>query len=402
MTDERSFKYLIIGGGLAGVSAVRGIRELDQQGSILLLAGENHPPYDRPPLSKKLWTGKKQVEDIYLPWTDADAAAGVRLETGRTAVGLDVAEALVTDDHGAVYHYDKLLLATGGRPRRLTVPGGDLPGVFTYRTLDDYLALRAAAQPGRSAVVIGGGFIGSEMAVALSLTGVAVTMVFPGPWLVDRVFPESLGRALQATFIERGIRILSPEQPVALERRGDRFLTRTDAGNELTSDLVVVGIGLVPELELARAAGLETGDGIVVDEHLQTSAPGVYAAGDVAFFPYQALGKRMRVEHWDNAREQGRQAGRNMAGAFEAYTHMPFFYSDLFEFGYEAVGEVDARLEVVADWAVENERGVLYYLRDGQVRGVMLCDVWDKVDAARDIIREGRRLTPSDLPGLIH
>ncbi len=401
MPDNTAYRYIIIGAGLAGVSAIGGIREIDQDGSILLLGDEGHPPYDRPPLSKKLWTGKKTVDQIYLRPPDYYEQAGVRLQTGRRAVALDLANRTVTDDQGPEYRYEKLLLATGGVPRRLTVPGNDLPGISYFRTLEDYLAVRAVAQPGRSAIVIGGGFIGSEMAAALTMVGVSVTMIFPGPWLVDRVFPESLGRALQASFVERGIRILSPEQPTVISRQGDQFEVCTDAGSQVRADLLIVGIGLEPSVGLARAAGLETDNGIVVDEYLQTVAPGVYAAGDVAAFPYQALGMRTRVEHWDNARQQGRVAGRNMAGAGEPYTHMPFFYSDLFEFGYEAVGEVDSRLEVFADWSEENRRGVLYYLRDGRVRGTMLCDVWEKVDVARELIRQAGRVTGDDLRGRI-
>jgi NADPH-dependent 2,4-dienoyl-CoA reductase/sulfur reductase-like enzyme len=165
--------------------------------------------------------------------------------------------------------------------------------------------------------------------------------------------------------------------------------------------MVIAGVGIAPSLDLPRKAGLQTANGIIVDDYLQASLPDIYAAGDVAFFPYRALGKQTRVEHWDNALNQGKWAGRNMAGAREPFTYMPYFFSDLFEFGYEAVGEVDARLETFADWQKENDTGVIYYLRDGQVRGAMMCNVWDKVEAARELIRKAEPVSKDSLRGLI-
>jgi 3-phenylpropionate/trans-cinnamate dioxygenase ferredoxin reductase subunit len=283
----------------------------------------------------------------------------------------------------------------------LTVPGGDLEGVCYYRNLGDYRRIRDQAQKGRSAVVIGGGFIGSEIAAALSHVGLNVTMVFPEPYLGQRVFPQSLGRFLQQQYLERDIRILAGDVPSAISARGDGFLTATRGEAALESDLVIAGIGIRPETGLAESGGLSVADGIVVSDRLQTSSPDIYAAGDNALFPDAALGRPRRVEHWDNAVEQGRHAGRNLAGADAPYLHMPYFFSDLFEFGYEAVGEVDTRLETFADWQQENRKGVVYYLNDGRVRGAMMCDVWDKVEDARRLIREGAKVDPSDLRGAI-
>jgi NADPH-dependent 2,4-dienoyl-CoA reductase/sulfur reductase-like enzyme len=159
------------------------------------------------------------------------------------------------------------------------------------------------------------------------------------------------------------------------------------------ADMVIAGLGIDPEIDVARDAGLRMENGVTVNELLETSIPGIYAAGDVAFFPYQALNKMARIEHWDNARAQGLQAGRNMAGAREPYTHMPYFFSDLFNFGYEAVGEIDARLMTKADWQLENDTGIVYYLDGNKVRGIMLCNIWDKVEDARRIIKSGRELS---------
>jgi 3-phenylpropionate/trans-cinnamate dioxygenase ferredoxin reductase subunit len=398
---EQPFMYIIVGGGLAGTSAIEGIRELDKKGSILLLAGEKHLPYDRPPLTKKLWFGKKKVEDIFLHEEKFYDQNGITVKIGTRVVSLDTPKKIVTDDKGNTYGFKKLLLATGGVPRTLPIPGGNLEGICYYRYLDDYLRTRQEVSAGKSAVVIGGGFIGSEMAAALNINKVDVTMVFPDPYLVNRVFPEYLGRAIQDRYRSRGIRILTNEQPSVFSKNANKFTTYTLSGKKIESDMVIVGIGIAPYLDLARNAGLQTADGIIVDEYLQASLPDIYAAGDNAFFPYRVLGKQTRIEHWDNSLNQGKWAGRNMAGAREPFTYMPYFFSDLFEFGYEAVGDVDARLETFADWQKENETGVIYYLKDGKVRGAMMCNVWEKVEAARTLIRQGDMMTPETLRGAI-
>jgi NADPH-dependent 2,4-dienoyl-CoA reductase/sulfur reductase-like enzyme len=226
-------------------------------------------------------------------------------------------------------------------------------------------------------------------------------MLFPEQYLVSRVFPEALGRALMAQFLSHGIQVLTSEKPSAFSKEGGRFTTHTASGKKIASDMVIVGIGISPSLELAKSAGLQTGNGIVVNEYLQTSDADIFAAGDNAFFPYQVLGKQTRVEHWDNALNQGKRAGLNMAGAHMPYDYMPYFFSDLFEFGYEAVGDVDAQLETVADWQKENDTGVIYYLKDGKVRGAMMCNVWDKVEAARELIRKGKPVPKESLRGMI-
>jgi len=398
---EDAYSYIIIGGGLAGASAVEGIREQDSEGAILLIGAEKHLPYDRPPLSKKLWFGKKKVEEIFLHDQTFYDQNKVTILSGITATSLDAKQKSVTTNDGKQYRYQKLLLATGGAPRTLPVTGGDLAGICYFRTLDDYLRMRKESAEGKSAVVIGGGFIGSEIAAALAINKVGVTMVFPGPYLVNRIFPESLGQAIQEHYRSRGIRILTGEKPASFQRKDGRFVTRIASGKEIESDMVIVGVGVAPSLDLPRKAGLQTADGIIVDEYLQASLPDIYAAGDIAFFPYQALGKQTHVEHWDNALNQGKCAGRNMAGARESYTYMPYFFSDLFELGYEAVGEVDSQLETFADWQKENDTGVIYYLKEGKVRGAMMCNVWDKVEAARELIRKDVRVSKERLRGLI-
>jgi NADPH-dependent 2,4-dienoyl-CoA reductase/sulfur reductase-like enzyme len=393
--------YVIVGGGLAGASGVQGIRELDKEGSILLVGGEHHLPYDRPPLSKKLWFGQKKVEEIFLYPREFYDQNKVNLMLGTFVTSLDARQKTITDDKGKTFHYGKLLLATGGVPTRIPIPGGDSEGICYYRNLDDYLRMRKEATEGKSAVVIGGGFIGSEIAAALTINKIKVTMIFPGSYICSRVFPEYLARAVQQRFIQRGVNILTGDTPISFAVSGDRFITTTRAGKRIESGIVIVGIGIKPSVGLAHGAGLQTGNGIVLNEYLHSSDSDIYAAGDNALFPYQVLGQQMRLEHWDCALNQGKQAGRNMAGAQEPFSYMPYFFSDLFEFGYEAVGEVNADLETFADWQKENDTGVIYYLKDGKVRGAMMCNVWDKVEAARELIRRGQHSPPESLRGAI-
>lgn len=393
-------KYLIAGGGLAGGSAVDGIRQIDKDGSILLVCAEKHYPYHRPPLSKKLWSGEKSVADIFLHDAAYYNSLGVQIALNTRIVDVDFRRKTVTDNSGRVHQFEKLLIATGGKPRRLPIPGGDLPGLFYYRTIDDYAALEPQVEHA-PVLVIGGGFIGSEMAAGLQQRGAAVTMLFPESHLVGRVFPKDLGMALTDTYRGRGIEVIAEDQPDVIEKSHAGYVTKTKKGREITASAVVVGIGITPGVELAHRAGVALDNGIVVDDQLRSSHPDIYAAGDNANFPYQALGQRMRVEHWDNAAQQGKLAGRNMAGAEEPYTHMPYFFSDLFEFGYEAVGEVNAALETYADWEEQFKTGVIYYLRDSKVRGAMMCNIWDKVQDARELILAQQQLDATELAGSI-
>ncbi|HMK07564.1 MAG TPA: FAD/NAD(P)-binding oxidoreductase [Anaerolineales bacterium] len=390
-------KYLIVGGGLTGDAAIEGIREVDPDGGIVLLGEEPERPYNRPLLSKGLWLGKP-FERV---WRSGDRH-GVDLVLGRRAVRLDASGKTVVDDRGEEYRYGSLLLATGGRVRRFAFGAED---VIYFRTLRDYRRLRELADRSQRFTVIGGGFIGSEIAAALASNGKAVTLVFPQAALVDRMLPRTLAEYVSFVYQEKGV-VLRPAAKV-LDVRADRgrWMTklRFPSGSEswLESDGVVAGIGIEPEVELAALAGLEVDDGIVVDPHLQTSRPGVFAAGDAASAPSRALGRRRRVEHEDNALTMGRAAGRNMAGAGEAYTHLPFFYSDLFDLGYEAVGELDSRMETVSDWLDPYRKGVIYYLAEGKVRGVLLWNVWDRVPAARALIEANQPMRPDELIGRI-
>lgn len=398
---ENIFDYIIVGSGLAAASAAEAIRGKDKNKSVLILGEEKHLPYDRPPLSKKLWSGKMRLEKVFLHDRKFYDENKIQLASSVKIIAVDAKQKSAINEKGDKYFYDKLLLATGGFPRKLNIPGADLEGIYYYRFLDDYLRLKDEAAAGKKAVVIGGGFIGSEIACALNKNNVNVTMIFPEEYLCSRVFPDYLGLAMNKSFIERGINIINADKPVSIEKINAKFLISTGKGKQIESDILVVGIGISPETKLAETANLSINNGIVVNEFLRSSNQHIYAAGDNAFFPYQALGKNMRIEHWDNSLNQGKCAGRNMAGEPSPFDYMPYFFSDLFEFGYEAVGEVNSELETFADWTKENNTGVIYYLKDNLVRGVMMCNIWKKVDIARGLIKKAQPVTKESLRGLI-
>jgi NADPH-dependent 2,4-dienoyl-CoA reductase/sulfur reductase-like enzyme len=368
--------YLIVGAGMTGDMAAKGIRDQDPDGSITMVGADPNPPYKRPLLTKGLWKGASEDK----LWREA--AAGVELVTGRRIVSLDLAGHTATDDAGDEYGWEKLLLATGAKPRE--IPGAD--GVVWYRTLGDYRHVRELAGEGSHVVVIGGGFIGSELAAGLVGNGVRVTMLFPEDGIGHRLFPAGLSTSVTDYYRDKGVDVRAGE--MVAEASGTAV--KTKSGLELEADAVVAGLGVVADTELAEAAGLEVDDGIVVDEYGRV--PGhddVFAAGDVARFPVPALGISLRIEHEDHANSHGHAVGANMAGANAPYEHLPFFYSDLFDLGYEAVGLVDSRLEAVENWQEPYRKGVVTYVEDGRPRGVLLWNVWDKLDDARDLIRAG-------------
>ncbi len=391
-----SYKYLIIGGGMTGGAAAKGIREVDTEGSIALIGDEADPPYDRPPLSKSLWTGTA-VDSVDSIWRRTEVT-GADLLLGRSVTRLDPQSKRVEDDSGGTYGFDKLLLATGGTPRRLPF-GGDR--VIYFRTLDDYRRLRALADRGERFAVIGGGFIGSEIAAALAMNGKHVTMVFPEPTIGARVFPEELGLFVNDTYRAKGVELLAGRTVTGIVPRGSQFVVEVSDATEVVVDAVVAGLGIEPNVGLAQDAGLKTDDGIAVDEQLRTGHPDIWAAGDVASIRSETLDRRIRVEHEDNAVRMGGLAGRNMAGNAEPYRHLSLIYSDLFELGYEAVGIVDTRLETVIDWHKRFEEGVIYYLESGRVRGVLLWNVWERVEQARELIGQSGTFDPSALRGRI-
>lgn len=391
------FKYIIVGGGLAGASAIEGIREHDTSGSIALFGKENHLPYDRPPLSKGLWLGKTTLDK--LPVHDAGfyVRHNVRLNLGREIVGIDPQKKQVSDKDENRYAYDKLLIATGGAPRALSFAGD---AVRYFRTVDDYHTLHDAAERLEEFIFIGGGFIGAELAAALRLMNKKVTMIFPDEFILQKVLSPGLAAYVTNYYRAKGVTVLSGEVPTSIDRSNGNTRVLTKSGNIIEGDIAVAAIGLNLHVEMVKQAGIKVENGISVNNLLQTSDSNVFAAGDVAFFTSKSLEKSIRVEHWNNAQVQGTCAGENMAGAKKPYDYLPYFYSDLFDLGFEAVGELDARMQTFADWKEEFREGVVYYLEAGKVKGVLLWNVWEKVGAARELINKKQSYKkPHDLKG---
>lgn len=387
------FKYIIIGGGMTADSAVTGIRDHDESGTIAVFGEEKDPPYNRPPLSKGLWKGEK-LESI---WRNTEQRR-IDFFPGTRVKSINPADRSVTSADGKTYAYEKLLLATGGTPRRLPVPAQD---VIYFRTLEDYRKLRAAADQATDFVVIGGGFIGSEVAAALAMNGKKVTMILPESGIGARVYPQGLSAFLLNYFTERGVNVQTGDYVTSVGKGESGFSVDTKRGEKFHADAVVAGLGITPNDDLAKGAGLAAENGIIVDAFLRTTDHDIYAAGDVANFYNASFDIRVRVEHEDNANRMGTLAGRNMSGKPEAYNYLPFFYSDLFDLGYEAVGELDPRMEVVEDWVEEHRKGVVYYLRESRVRGVLLWNTWGKVDQARAMITSKRKYAKDSLKGAI-
>lgn len=388
------YEYVIVGGGMAADSAAQGIREVDKENKIAIIGNEKSAPYDRPPLTKGLWKGKP-LESIWRNTSNLD----IDLHIGRTITTIDPINKHVTDNTGNVYTYKKLLLATGGTPKRLPIENEE---IIYFRTVDDYYKLHELSEQGQHFVVIGAGFIGSEIAAALAMNGRSVTMIFPGPSIGSRVYPPDLSKFISHYYQDKGITLIPREKVESVTRSGSQQTVTTQQGKIFTADAVIAGVGITPNIDLAASINIDINNGIIVDDFLQTNFNDIYAAGDVANFYNLALDKRLRVEHEDNANTMGRIAGMNMAGQSMPYQYQPYFYSDLFDLGYEAVGLLDSRMKIVADWEEPHQKGVIYYLDNGYVQGILLWNTWEQVESARVLIAQREKgLTAESLKGRI-
>jgi len=393
----KGYQYIIIGGGMTGSAAVAGIRKNDMRGMIAMFSKEEYGPYNRPPLTKGLWNGM-QVNDIMRP-TDTEKI-DLYLETPIAEIKPE--QNSVLTQTGEQCHYKKLLLATGGHPTHLP----ETPeGVIYYRTRADYEKVRSLADAKRNFCVIGGGFIGSEITAALTKFGSQVTMIFPEIGISGRIFPDNLSDFITGYYREKGVIVHANNLVRAIRKENEKYYVRyqdirTRVEDEDTFDEVIIGVGLQPNISIAEKAGIETSNGIVVNAFLQTNHPDIFAAGDVAAFFHHGLAKRVRVEHEDNANKMGRRAGLNMSGEMAVYDHFPFFYSDMFDLGYEALGELDKSYEIYEDWIDPFKKGTLFYLEEDKIRGLVFWNLWGKVDLGRDMIQTGKSFVKSDLTGL--
>ena len=377
---DKSYKYVLIGGGMGSGFATLGIREHDKEGSILIVSREQFVPYERPALTKKLWRDEDfTVEDIQIGVEEED---NVDFAPERDVVEISPKDKTVTLENGAVVSYEKLLLSTGGEPR--TIEGPKDENVFAFREEDDYLKLRNLSQKNQHVIIVGGGYIGSELADSLAQNDTKVTMVFPQSQLGEGMFPDELLSEYNALFEDRGITLMNGKEANRYRRNGDELVLELEDGTELTVDAIVIGLGVEPRIELAKKAGLETSDdGVLVNERLETSEPDIYAAGDIATYPDQILG-RQRIEHVDHARNSGKQVGEIMAGGKEAYTHTPYFYSDISDLSWEAIGTMDPELETLFD---EREDGkIVFFIEEGVLKGVLLWNVEVDLDDVRELL----------------
>jgi len=379
--------FVIVGASLTGAKAAETLREEGFDGRVLLLGAEDERPYERPPLSKDYLRGEAGRETIYVHDEGFYAAHDIELRLGRAAVGLDTSARELALDDGEQLHYDRLLLATGARARRLPVPGRGLDGVLYLRSVQDSDALRERLDRGGSVVVVGAGWIGAEVAASARQRGLDVTVVDPLDVPLERVLGTEVGAAYRDIHTDHGVQMLMGTGVEAFEGATSVERVRTSDGRALECDFVVVGVGVQPRAELAQQAGIAVDNGILVDEHLQTSAPGVFAAGDVANAHHPFYGERICVEHWANALRQGPVAARAMLGHADAYDELPYFFSDQYDVGMEYAGFVRTWDRVVFRGDPASREFLAFWIVENRVVAGMNLNVWDVTDPIQRLIR---------------
>ncbi len=392
--------FLIVGGGQAGARAAEALREEGAKGAIVVLSADRDRPYNRPPLSKDFLRGETKRDDVFIHPPDWAKAQDVDLRLGITAQKLDVAAKTVTLAGGDVLHFERLLLATGSEPRRLPLPGADLDGVFLLRTLEDSERIRQAAEGKRRAVMVGGGFIGAEVAASLKQKGLDTAVVAMEHVLWEHLFGAELARAFHRKLESQGVRIVTRDTVERIEGNG-RGTSRvvTKGGRTLECDLVVMGVGAAPRLALAEGTPLKVDKGIVTDQFLQTSEPGIYAAGDIARFYSPLYERHLRVEHWDVADKLGRLAGKNMAREAaghpdqrEAFDEPPYFFSDLFDLAMEYLGHNEGWDDTVVRGDSKGDKLTGFYLRGGRLVAALFINRNEDVEATKRLIQQRRRV----------
>jgi 3-phenylpropionate/trans-cinnamate dioxygenase ferredoxin reductase component len=401
MTTEQT--HVIVGASLAGATAAETLRKEGFEGRIVLIGTEDERPYERPPLSKDYLRGESGRDKVYVHDEGFYAEHGIDLRLGRTATSLDTASGEVVLDDGERLAYDRLLLATGAEPRRLAIPGGELDEVLYLRSVQDSDTLRERLDRGGALVVVGAGWIGAEVAASARQRGLDVTVIEPASVPLERVLGAEVGAIYRDIHTDHGVQLLLGTGVEAFE--GDQAVerVRTSDGRVIECDLVVVGVGVQPRVQLAEQAGIAVDNGILVDEHLQASAPGVFAAGDVANAHHPFYGERIRVEHWANALNQGPAAARNMLDQPVAYERLPYFFSDQYDVGMEYSGFAHSWDRVVFRGDPEGREFVAFWLTDDRVVAGMNVNVWDVNEAIQQLIRErvevdDRRLADPDVP----
>ena len=388
---SRPRTVVIVGAGLAGAKAAETLREEGFDGRIVLLGAERERPYERPPLSKEYLRGEAGPAKPFVHDADFYEEHAIELRLGETVLALDVAGAAVALGARERVGYDRLLIATGARPRRLSVPGAELDGVCELRTLADSDALRERLQPGSRVAIVGAGWIGCEVAASARSMGADVTLIDPLEAPLQRVLGAQIGAFYRDVHAEHGVRMLLGQGVAAFEGRfgGGVHAVRTTDGTRVPCDVALVGVGVMPRDEITEHSGIETADGILVDEYLETSAAGVFAAGDVARAQHPLLDRSVRVEHWDNAQHQGVAAARNMLGAQAPYDRLPYFYSDQYDVAMEYHGHGAAGDDVVIRGDLAQRAFIAFWLRDNRVTAAMNVNVWDMTPDIQALVRAG-------------
>ncbi len=396
MSDNRIF--VIVGAGLAGASAAEALREEGFSGRIQLVGAETERPYIRPPLSKDYLSGSAEEDSPYLHPEAWYAEHAVELKPGHPAIDLDREGRTVALDTGEILPYDKLLIATGASPRRLSVPGADLAGVFSLREFEDARRLRAELSAGgRQLVIIGAGWIGLEVAATARGLHNKVTVVGREEIPLARIVGDEIGQSFAELHRAHGVDLrLSTRLRELIGDAGRVTAVVTEAGETLPADIVVVGIGAVPDTGIAEKAGLAVDNGIVVDASLRTADPDIYAAGDVANAFHPVLGRHLRVEHWANALNQGPLAARSMLGQQVVYDRVPYFYTDQYDLGMEYSGYPGAGEQgrLVLRGTLAGGEYIAFWLVDGKVMAGMNVNVWDVNPVIEELIRSGRTIDP--------
>ena len=389
-----SSKYILIGGGLAASQAAKQLRESDPNGTITLVSDEPCVPYDRPPLSKEFLRGEKAAQDLFFDPEQYFRDHQIAIKLNLAATGLDPRAKTVRLADGSTITFEKALLATGGRPIPLNVPGNTLAGVQYLRTLKNSADLGALAVRGKQVVVVGAGFIGLEVAASLTQRGVRVTVIEAQPHIWPRFVEASLASVLQDYCIQKGIIFHTNETVKAFLGEGRVSSVLTNSGKNLSCDFVCIGIGIVPNVELAQQAGLEVEDGIVVNEYLQTSYPDIYAAGDVARYPDPFFKKRRRVEHWGHAEYCGQLAGQNMAGAQNPYTLLTYVWSDMFDLHLEFAGDETEHDQILLRGRPQDMAFTVLYLKEHALRAYLAVNTGGKdLPSLQRLIKNGKDLS---------
>ncbi|HEY2259137.1 MAG TPA: FAD-dependent oxidoreductase [Solirubrobacteraceae bacterium] len=389
--------FVIVGASLTGAKAAQELREQGFDGRVVLLGAEPERPYERPPLTKEYLRDEAPREKAYVHEQAFYAEQQIELETGATVTAIDPGQNRLTLADGRELGFDALLLATGAQPRRIPVPGAELDGVYYLRTLADCDALRARFDAGGSVAVVGAGWIGSEVAASARQRGLKVTIIDPLALPNERIFGPEIGSFYRDVHASHGVELLLGDGVDSFEGERTVARVRTASGVSVECDFAVVGIGVVPGTELAQRAGLEVDNGVLVDERLATSAPGVFAAGDVARAWHPFFGQRIRVEHWSNALNQGPAAARAMLGQPVSYDRIPYFFSDQYDVGMEYSGHAPQWDEVVFRGDPADGKFVAFWLADGCVVAGMNVNVWDVNDHVQALIRSRRRVDTAAL-----